>query len=936
MKKILRPYQNDLQNALFHEWERGIRSVLAVSPTGSGKALTLVDSAIKLVNQGFPVCIEVHRKELVQQLCNTLSEEGAEHNIIAPTNIIKSVIANERKMVGRSFYKYNSPITVASVDTLNSRIKSHESWRKNIKALIIDEAAHVTKTNKWGRTVEYFPGALIAGFTATPRRLDRRGLGAATPEKDNDGVFETMVEGPTVNWLIDEGYLANYRIAIPESKYRKFLESSSADADYTRQNMAQASLKSHIEGDVVESYKKYCDGKQVIVFASDIATAERMESEYNAAGVKAKVLTGDTSDNERVNALVDFREGKIKVLVNVDLFDEGLDVPSIEGVIMARPTKSLGKFLQMCLDTETEILTKRGWMTHDSIKKTDIVAAFNSENEHIEWCNIKELVHRPRDINEKMFSFKNPHLDFRITSQHDMVIKSTSGTSVNWIKETIDKSYMRKSMFRVPVAGFEQVEDYKIKDDELLLLGWFISDGTIRKASGQHQVTISQCENHRSYIEEIKDILTRLEVPFSETRVKRKGDLAKYADLIQISFGIFRPKRKFKRWIDKKDLSHIFSWFDKSLPYQYDNLSRRQIKILLETWNKGDGLKRKNINWNPKTLSITTGSDENLADRLQSILVRRGFRCNKTTEHRTKRGLINSSKTLFNLYIKDVTSSTIATNEKDGIISNKKYKRARIQIEEEHKSENVWCLSNRLGTIITRRNGKVTIMGNCGRGLRPVYAKGYDLSTREGRLAAQAAGMKPHAILIDHVGNIDEHGLPDRIHKWSLDRPGRRMKNISFHRICKNTMCNAPFDRTLHACPYCGHEDVPVPRELTGREALEQIDGDMFLLTPEQARQLWDETILETPAQVAAKVRMVAGEAAGKLAAKRQLERIQMQKNLSEQIAIWSGVQTRKGLTVRSIQKKFKMDFNMTITEALSMSRAEMENIMGDILNETN
>ena len=146
MKKILRPYQNDLQSGLFHEWERGIRSVLCVSPTGSGKALTLVDSAIKFVNQGFPVCIEVHRKELVQQLCNTLSEEGAKHNIIAPTNIIKSVIANERKMVGRSFYKYNSPITVASVDTLNSRIKSHESWRKNIRALIIDEAAHVTKT----------------------------------------------------------------------------------------------------------------------------------------------------------------------------------------------------------------------------------------------------------------------------------------------------------------------------------------------------------------------------------------------------------------------------------------------------------------------------------------------------------------------------------------------------------------------------------------------------------------------------------------------------------------------------------------------------------------------------------------------------------------------------------------------------------------------
>ncbi len=156
-----------------------------------------------------------------------------------------------------------------------------------------------------------------------------------------------MVEGPNTRWGIENGHLCRYKIVIPESDYNNHLKAASEGHDYTRGAMAQASSASHIIGDVVLNYQKFANGKQAIVFASDIGAGHRMEKKYLEAGITAKLLTGNTPDTERLNALIDYRNKKIKVLINVDLFDEGLDVPGIECVIMARPTKSLGKFLQM-------------------------------------------------------------------------------------------------------------------------------------------------------------------------------------------------------------------------------------------------------------------------------------------------------------------------------------------------------------------------------------------------------------------------------------------------------------------------------------------------------------------------------------------------------------------------------------------------------------
>lgn len=346
--KGLRPYQLQIYNGVHERWGAGDRNVLIVCPTGGGKTRTL--SAIVKDHKGAS-CVIAHRQELVSQLSVALARNGVTHRIIGPTKLIKTIVRMHMSELGKSFYDPNAIVSVAGVDTLVRREEKLKRYLPTVTLWVQDEAHHVLKSNKWGKAAAMFPNAKGLGVTATPCRADGNGLG-----RDSDGLFESMVMGPNMRQLISEGYLTEYRVFAPPNDIDLTeVAISKVTGDYNinqvRDVVGSSSLiagdgKSKIVGDIVTHYKRIADGKLGVTFVPSVNQAEEVVRQFNEVGVPAKVLSAKTPDEERAAVMRQFRERKILQIVNVDLLGEGVDVPAIEVVSMARPTASYSLYIQ--------------------------------------------------------------------------------------------------------------------------------------------------------------------------------------------------------------------------------------------------------------------------------------------------------------------------------------------------------------------------------------------------------------------------------------------------------------------------------------------------------------------------------------------------------------------------------------------------------------
>ena len=339
----LRPYQQDVVNKVYNSWQAGNRNVCLVMGTGLGKSVCMSSIALDFYNRNQHTAVVAHRNELVSQMSCHLANVGIPHRIIAPTSTISQITYKHRQQFGKSFVNPSSLTAVVGVDTLVSRADSLRSWAEQISLWEIDENHHNTRNNKWGKAVEMFINARGLGVTATPNRADGQGIGRWA-----DGYMDDIVIGPTMRWAIDNGYLADYEIVCPKSDLNVEDSPLSANGDWSVQTLKKAAKKSRIVGDVVANYLKYAKGRRAIVFATDIETASDIETDFRASGVSAVSLNGKSTTAYREQSVEMFKTGKIEVLVNVDLFDEGFDLPACDVVIMARPTASLAKFLQQC------------------------------------------------------------------------------------------------------------------------------------------------------------------------------------------------------------------------------------------------------------------------------------------------------------------------------------------------------------------------------------------------------------------------------------------------------------------------------------------------------------------------------------------------------------------------------------------------------------
>ncbi len=278
------------------------------SPAGSGKSVTMAEIAKSATSKGNHVLFVVHRRELVQQIKTTFKSQGVDMNLC----------------------------DVGMVQTVTRRLN-----KTTKPALILVDEAHHSMARTYQRIFDYFPDANVVGFTATPCRLSGEGF---------TSVFNDLVLGPKIKWLIDNNYLAPYRyFSIDLIDHRRLKKSSMGD--YTKKSIedAMGGSRAVIYGSAINAYKKYAENKKTIIYAFSVEFSKIIAEHFTKNGYPAREVDGSTPKEERQQAMADFRSGKIKILVNADLYGEGVDVPDCECVIMLRPTQSLSLFIQQSM-----------------------------------------------------------------------------------------------------------------------------------------------------------------------------------------------------------------------------------------------------------------------------------------------------------------------------------------------------------------------------------------------------------------------------------------------------------------------------------------------------------------------------------------------------------------------------------------------------------
>ncbi|ACB00854.1 MULTISPECIES: DEAD/DEAH box helicase [Cyanophyceae] len=314
----LRPYQAQMVSEILGSLAQH-DSVVGQLPTGGGKTIILSAIANEFIKRGSPVLLLSHRDELVNQGADKLAAVSGQ-----PVGIIKAGYPDNGDRLIQS----------ASVQSLVRRLHKYSPDR--FGAIIVDECHHTT-ANTYRKILDHFEKAYVLGFTATPCRGDGAGL---------DDLFSHMVTGPTIKQLIEVGHLSRYRYLAAE-KSMVVKGAKVRRGDYTSKSLAALNPRDQLAADLVSSYFQHCDGMRCLVFAIDRDYSKATAAMYQAHGVPAIHLDGETPQHIRKAALEAFQAGEIKVVCNVGLFTEGTDLPAVEALQMARPTKSLGLFQQM-------------------------------------------------------------------------------------------------------------------------------------------------------------------------------------------------------------------------------------------------------------------------------------------------------------------------------------------------------------------------------------------------------------------------------------------------------------------------------------------------------------------------------------------------------------------------------------------------------------
>lgn len=284
----------------------GHRRIIVQSPPRTGKTVVMSEIARRATVKNRRVLFLIHRKEVLEQANATFKEQGVDFDLL----------------------------TSGMVQTLTRRVDKLDAPH----IILVDEAHHAL-SKSYRRILDKFKDAYVLLFTATPVRLGREQL---------DQVADDIVLGKSIKELTAAGFLAPFRYYQPPAGFNQSELKLSSTGDYTNKSITSA-LQSCLYGDLVSHYKRLAAGKQAVCYCHSIDAAKHAAAEFNKNGIAAAEVDGTTPRSERDELVKKFRDGAIKVMVNVNLFTEGVDLPDVDAVILARPTSSLSLYLQFAM-----------------------------------------------------------------------------------------------------------------------------------------------------------------------------------------------------------------------------------------------------------------------------------------------------------------------------------------------------------------------------------------------------------------------------------------------------------------------------------------------------------------------------------------------------------------------------------------------------------
>jgi len=742
----LRPYQTDAVNSIFEYFGEKKGNPVLCCPTGSGKAVILADFVKKVLSY-WPsqrILMVTHIKELVEQNAEKLLRMWPD----APLGIYSAGLNKKESF---------APIVFGGVGSIVNNIEDI-----GFRDLMICDECHMIgqKDSSMYRVLidklrEINPKMKVIGLTATPFRL---GQGMIT----DDGIFTDICFDLTkleaFNKLIKDGYLCPL---IPKRTATQLDVSSVgiSNGDYKQNELQKAVDVNEITYRAIqEVLEQGADRNCWMFFASGVEHAEHITECLQSFGISAVCVHSKMPTKQRDDNIRDFKAGIHRAIVGNNVLTTGFDHPPIDLIAFLRPTTSPGLW---CLDEETEVLTDEGWKNYESISVGDSLPSFSIATQSGVESKVLNKIHRPMYDDEFFVEIKNQNVDICVTNKHDLIVSTRSGR--NHLRSDYRKVNAQEcvnfSDFHTP-SSITLDNELELTDDQIRFIGLFMTDGTLDKSN--NQITIYQSAKNpdvQKYIDRVfegcgfalRKRITGGDVCFGKIR---ENDMTRW----YVSHGVSR-KYKTPGW------GVIEKYISKDFPLELFKLSNRQFEILLEAINAGDGSKNDFGQYKRETFEISKGN-RSFAERLAACAVIHGHSAVIKESKEEWRKQI-----LFQIHIKKQNYRNI--------------KKQDVSFNMDKKSF-VWCVETTSGTIITKRNGKISVLGNCqclGRGTRPFNSK-------ENCLVLDFSGNTAR------LGPINDPVIPKKRGKTT---PGEVPV-----KLCPQ--CGIYYHSSVRTCSACGYE----------------------------------------------------------------------------------------------------------------------------------